>query len=65
MSRALADFVWSRGKKLLILFECFGFGIMSLFQIGKCGHNYQVDVNVSNNATCQELLSALLSLDLV
>jgi hypothetical protein len=36
MSRALADFVWSRGRrKLLILLECFEFGFMSLFQIGK------------------------------
>ena len=35
MSRALANFVSSKGRKLLILLECFGFGIMSLFQIGK------------------------------
>ena len=33
--RALADFIWSRGRKLLILLECFGFGFMSLFHIGK------------------------------
>jgi len=34
LSLALADFVWSRGRKWLILLECFGFGFMSLFQIG-------------------------------
>jgi len=34
LALALADFVLSKGKKLLIVLECFGFGIMSLFQIG-------------------------------
>jgi len=34
LALALADFVWSRGKKLLIWLECFWFGIMSLLQIG-------------------------------
>jgi len=31
---ALADFVWCRGRKLLIWLECFGFGIMSFYQFG-------------------------------
>jgi len=34
LALAFADFVWSRGSKLLIWLECFGFGFMSLFQIG-------------------------------
>ena len=34
MGSALVDFVWSRGRKSLILLECGLVGIMSLFQIG-------------------------------
>jgi len=34
LALALADFVWSKGRKLLIWLECFGVGIMSLFHIG-------------------------------
>jgi len=34
LALALADFVWARGRKLIILLECFGVGIMSLLQIG-------------------------------
>jgi len=34
LALALADFVFARGKKMLIMLECFGFGIMSLYQIG-------------------------------
>jgi len=34
LALALADFIWSGGRKLLILLECFGVGFMSLSQIG-------------------------------
>jgi len=34
LALALANLVWSRGKKMPIVLECSGFGIMSLFQIG-------------------------------
>jgi len=34
LALALVDFVWARGGKLPIFLECFGVGIMSLFQIG-------------------------------